>query len=93
LAQLLVFRPLGERNFAHQLWSDPLFFSGILGGFSNGDLSLQDSLTGKITPVIPKQIEQVIDYRSGWAFLPPLQQLKPGYAVLIQRHDFTVQNR
>jgi hypothetical protein len=35
--------------------------------------SLQDSLTAKITPVIPKQIRQVVDYRSARAFLPLLQ--------------------
>ena len=43
-------------------------------------------------PIVPKQIEQVIDYRSSRAFLPLLKQLETGYAILIQRHDLTIQD-
>ena len=35
--------------------------------------SLQDRRAGNVTSITPKQIEQIKDNRSGWAFLPLLQ--------------------
>ena len=47
---------------------------------------------GEITTAVPKHVEEVEDDRSRRAFLPLLEQLKPGYALTIERNDLTIQN-
>ena len=55
--------------------------------------SLHNRLAREISSTGPKQIEQIVDHRSSRAFLPLLEQLKPGYALVIQRNNLTIQNR
>jgi hypothetical protein len=55
--------------------------------------TVNDAIAGQVTPVVPKQIEDDIRNRSGRAFLPLLQKLKPRYACRIQPYNFTIQNR
>jgi hypothetical protein len=64
-------------------------------GNSSNDLfqmvtSLQDALPGKITPIVPKQIEQEKYNRRSRTFLPLLKQLETGYAILIQCDNLTI---
>jgi hypothetical protein len=47
---------------------------------------------GEITTAPPKHVEETIDDRSGRAFLPLLEQLKPRNTLSVQRNNFAVQN-
>src|SRR5258707_9574455 len=53
LSQLSVLGPFGESNLTDKMGSDPLVRSGIFGGFTTGDLSINSGFKRSIVSCNP----------------------------------------